>query len=95
MDNTGKLSVSGHIDVPLNEVAEFEVLLADHIRLTREEPGCLVFEIVPISKFPGRYSVTEHFVDRAAFEVHTQRTRNSPWWSKTQHIPRHLTISDT
>ncbi|MEL6170714.1 MAG: antibiotic biosynthesis monooxygenase [Pseudomonadota bacterium] len=64
--------------------------VGEHIRLSRAEPGCEHFEITETE--PGVFSISERFVDEAAFEAHTQRTRASEWWTRTRHIPRDIEI---
>jgi len=39
-----KVVLSGHIIVPLADRDAFKEALAEHIELTRNEPGCLTFE---------------------------------------------------
>jgi quinol monooxygenase YgiN len=41
---------------------------------------------------PGRFLVSEVFSDRAAFDAHQERTRNSDWFAVTAGIPRDYTI---
>ncbi len=70
-------------------------LLPDHLRLTRAEPGCLRFDVVRSMADPLRFAVFETFTDRAAFEAHQARTRDSIWWQATRHIPRDYRIEET
>lgn len=69
-------------------------LMREHERLTRAEPGCLVFEIFRSMSDPMRFAVREVFVDRAAFEAHQARTQASDWWRETAHIPRDYKVSE-
>ena len=92
---SGKINVRGHIDVPASELNDFAAALGEHFRLSRAEPGCLLFEIVKAAGKPGRFLVKETFVDRAAFDIHTGRSRTSEWWAKTGHIARHLSVRET
>jgi quinol monooxygenase YgiN len=66
--------------------------LPDHIRLTRAEAGCLAFDVVQ-SADPLIWTVTESFVDEAAFAVHQTRTRASDWWKATTKIAREFQIT--
>ncbi len=61
--------------------------LADHVRLTRAEPGCLSFEVAQEDD-PLVWTVNEAFTDRAAFEAHQARTRASAWGTATTEIQR-------
>ncbi len=66
--------------------------LAEHVRLTRAEPGCLSFEV---SEADDRtWAVDEAFVDRAAFEAHQARTRDSAWGEATTGIQRDFSIRE-
>ncbi len=66
--------------------------LPNHIRLTRAEPGCLRFEVLPTSD-PMVWTVEETFVDQHAFEAHQARTRSSEWAHETASIRREYEIT--
>jgi quinol monooxygenase YgiN len=66
--------------------------LPEHIRLSREEPGCLTFNVVPTDD-PLIWQLDESFTDRAAFEAHQARTRASDWYAATAHIGRDFHIT--
>ena len=65
----------------------------EHMRLTRAEPGCLTFEI-SASDDPLTFEVMESFRDRAAFDAHQTRTRDSLWFEKTRHILRDFVVEE-
>ncbi|MBE7731649.1 putative quinol monooxygenase [Devosia faecipullorum] len=65
--------------------------LPEHIRLTRQEPGCLSFAVTQ-SDDPLIWRIEELFVDRAAFDAHQARTLASEWAHKTASIRRDYTI---
>lgn len=87
--------LTGHIDVPENRRAEIKAALPEHIRLTRAEPGCEVFEVVADPDAPGRYHVSERFTDRAAFEAHQERAAASAWAQISGGIPRSCQTEET
>lgn len=66
---------------------------ADHIRLTRAEPGCLTFDIDETDD-PMVFDVMESFRDRAAFDAHQVRTRESHWFQQTRHILRDFAVEE-
>lgn len=66
--------------------------VADHIALTRAEPGCLSFDIAETDD-PMTFEVMESFRDRAAFDAHQARTRTSAWYKATAHLKRDFRIS--
>jgi quinol monooxygenase YgiN len=67
--------------------------LPEHIRRSRDEPGCLSFNVDPTAD-PLVWRLDESFVDRAAFEVHQTRTRASAWFRATADLTRNFTVSE-
>jgi quinol monooxygenase YgiN len=82
------VTLTGFIELPPAERPLLLPLLAEHVRLTRAEPGCLAFEITESAERPGWYAVSEHFRDAAAFEAHQARAAASPWGEATRHLRR-------
>ncbi len=66
---------------------------AEHISLTRAEPACLTFDIAETDD-PMVFEVMESFRDRAGFEAHQARTRDSAWFAATRHILRDFRIEE-
>jgi quinol monooxygenase YgiN len=89
---TGEVVLTGWIAVTPDELARLRPLLDAHVRLTRAEPGCLAFAVIPGD---GRLDVAERFRDRAAFEAHQTRTAASAWGAATRHLARHYRIEET
>ncbi|MBS0564519.1 MAG: antibiotic biosynthesis monooxygenase [Proteobacteria bacterium] len=79
----------------LDESDRVAALLPDHIRATRAEPGCLVFEVLRSMADPVRFAVREVFACRADFDAHLQRIRQSPWARATRGIPRDYMLTDS
>ena len=74
--------------------AEAEILrrhLAEHVRLTLAEPGCLSFSVEPTDD-PLIWRVEECFVDRDAFLRHQSRTRASAWGAATTGLERQYQV---
>jgi len=88
-----KVYLNGHIDVPADRIDTVIVALEEHIALTRQEVGCISFEVTPDPKVQGRFSVSECFIDQAAFDAHQTRTKASPWAQVTEGIPRDYVIT--
>lgn len=84
--------LNGYVDVPEDRVQDVRDALPIHVALTRAEPGCLSFVVEEDQNCPGRFLVSEVFVDRAAFEAHQTRTRASDWFQITQGLARHYVI---
>lgn len=72
------------------EAALVAQLLPDHIRMTRAEPGCEMFEVTQ-SDDPLIWDVAERFTTQADFDAHQTRTRASIWGQQTSHIAREFT----
>jgi len=90
----GKVVLSGFMVVPLNQLEEAKSAIARHIELTREEPGCLVFEVDEDLEQPGRFTVYEAFEDQASYDIHQERAKASPWGEVSKDFERHYTMTD-
>lgn len=77
----------------LEEADRVSHMLPEHIRLTRAEPGCLKFEVLRSHSDPCRFAVHERFTDKAAFEAHQARAKDSDWFRATRHIPREYEVA--
>ena len=64
----GKVTLTGYIVVPPDDLARVLAELPNHIELTRNEPGCIAFEVTQAPSDPYRFDVAEEFQDRQAFE---------------------------
>lgn len=82
--------ITGTLTCTKQDLEMVSVEAAEHVRLTLAEPGCISFSIDPSEDNPCTFIVRERFVDQAAFDLHTARTRASRWWEKSKHIPRNL-----
>ncbi len=67
--------------------------VAEHIRLSRAEPGCLTFEITQTDD-PMVWEVMESFRTRADFYAHQTRTRASQWFAATSGILRDFRVEE-
>ena len=92
-DQNAQVYLNGYIDVPEDRYVAVMAALPTHISLTREEAGCLKFEVVDDPAHPGRLQVSEIFKDDAAFEHHQTRTQASDWYRISEGIPREFSIS--
>ncbi len=89
-----RITVTGYLRATADDAALIARLLPDHIRLSRAEPGCLKFNVLPSETIPHALELDEAFADRAAFEAHQARTRASAWGQETTHITRDFTVSE-
>ncbi|MGM3174093.1 putative quinol monooxygenase [Dickeya lacustris] len=83
---TGRLVCSS-----VEEAARVRQYLPEHQRLTKEETGCLSFEVTETTN-PLIWKVEELFTDQATFDAHQQRTRASVWGTETRAIAREYEI---
>ena len=88
-----KVFLKGFIMVPQAELAVVMDELSNHIRLTREETGCLVFEVAQSKSDPCRFDVYEEFINQAAFESHQRRVKSSRWGKVTVNVDRRYTVT--
>ncbi|WP_299699562.1 antibiotic biosynthesis monooxygenase [uncultured Tateyamaria sp.] len=73
------------------EAARVRAALPEHVRLTRVEPGCVRFDVLPTDD-PLVWTVSEEFTDPAAFDAHQSRASNSDWAKETAGIARDYAI---
>ncbi|HBC3811847.1 TPA: antibiotic biosynthesis monooxygenase [Vibrio alginolyticus] len=90
----GKVVLSGYIDIPENELEVVATALENHIELTRNEVGCLIFEVTQSNELPTRFIVYEEFTDKTAFENHQARVKASDWGRVTVNVKRTYRIEE-
>ena len=91
-EKSGQVLLNGHVDVPADRWDEVRAALEDHIRLTRKEPGCIMFNVTPCREVELRLLVDEIFENQQAFDAHQTRTKASPWAEITAGLPRDYSI---
>ncbi|MGY2574442.1 putative quinol monooxygenase [Vibrio sp. C8] len=87
-----KVILKGFILVPEADLDAVKQELINHKRLTLEEQGCLVFDVVENSDNPLRFDVYEEFLNKASFEHHQQRVKVSYWGEVTRDVERYYEI---
>jgi len=65
--------------------------LPRYVGLTRAEPGCLEFEVLPVAD-SLTWKVRERFIGEAAFRAHQQRVASSAWGRATAGIERRYEV---
>jgi autoinducer 2-degrading protein len=90
-----KIILKGYILVPDADMDIVQNELIIHIELTRQESGCLVFEVLQDDSNANKFTVYEEFVSHKAFDNHQQRVKNSNWAKVTKRVERHYQITDT
>lgn len=87
-----KIRLRGSLTCPADRLLALRAALPEHIQLTRQEPGCLSFEVQEHAE--GHFLVEELFRDREAFEAHQSRTRASEWFRVSEGIARDYKVSE-
>ena len=91
-DRISKVTLKGFIIVPAEDLSAVKEELINHRNLTHNETGCLVFEVTQSESNSNRFDVYEEFVNKATFESHQQRVKNSYWGEVTINVERHYGI---
>ncbi|MGB3614097.1 MAG: antibiotic biosynthesis monooxygenase [Elainellaceae cyanobacterium] len=89
-----KVTLSGFIVVPESDIETVRSELPNHIKLTREEPGCISFNVQQSDSEPARFDVIEEFESREAFEHHQRRVKASLWGDVTINVERHYEVRE-
>jgi len=89
-----KIILQGHIIVPEADLTIVKDALANHIKLTKAEPGCLVFNVTVNSLNPNKFDVYEEFCNQECFTHHQRRVKQSVWGQVTQNVERFYQISN-
>ncbi|WP_425101275.1 putative quinol monooxygenase [Tropicibacter sp. S64] len=89
------IRLKGTMTCTADRLAEVRAALQAHVALTRDEPGCIRFEVTEDAAMPGLFHVDEAFSDRAAFEAHQARGAASVWAEVTLGLPRAYEITET
>ena len=64
-----------HLDAFIEEIVK-------HARRSKDEPGCLRYDVLRDNEDPNLIHVYEVFVDEAAFKAHGESTHNKEWRDK-------------
>lgn len=75
-----------------DEAAVVATHLAEHVRLTRAERGCLSFDVAATAD-PLVWDVSERFEDEDSFRAHQGRVADSEWGRRTTGIERRYAVS--
>ena len=87
------VTLTGFITVPHDRLDAIRAELVTHIRLTRQEPGCINFDVTEDENIEGRFNVSEEFSSAEAFKAHQARVKVSDWGAISAGIPRSYEIT--
>ena len=84
--------LAGHMRVPESERSAVLAALSNHVALSRAEVGCLRFDVTQDETQPSKFHVLEVFASQQSFEVHKERSRESPWAAASKNCPSDYVI---
>ena len=84
-----KVILKGYVLVADADLAAVKRELVNHIELTRQEEGCLVFEVSQDNENKNRFNVYEEFTSQGAFTIHQQRVSISEWGKVSSRLEKH------
>ncbi|MBL0480135.1 antibiotic biosynthesis monooxygenase [Aeromonas veronii] len=88
-----KVILKGFIVVPQAELTAVINELDNHIRLTRLEDGCLIFEVTQNEENQYRFDVYEEFKDQTTFDRHQLRVKSSKWGKVSVNVERYYEVT--
>jgi quinol monooxygenase YgiN len=89
-----KVILQGYIIVPDADFVKVKKGLETHINLTKQEAGCLIFNVKQDDINNNKFNVYEEFTDQQAFDNHQLRVKKSNWGKITANFKRHYRISN-
>ena len=90
-----KVILKGYIMVSAADLSRLENELPNHLRLTRAEAGCLIFDVTKDVDIAGKFHVDEEFVDQQSFALHRQRVEKSHWGKVSAGAERFYEITES
>lgn len=88
-----KVILQGYIEIPATDIELVRNELSTHVELSRQETGCLIFDLEEDTKNAHRFNVYEEFASQDAFDAHQERVRRSHWGSITKNAVRNYRMS--
>lgn len=85
--------LKGYVIVPSEDLDAVQKELPVHIENTRQEEGCLIFDVLQDQENKNRFSVHEEFIDRESFSAHQDRIQKSNWGKVSANIERHYHVN--
>ena len=87
-----KVTLEGYILVSDDDIEMVMQELPNHIELTRQELGCVLFEVERDESNKNRFNVKEEFLTSEAFRYHQQRVAESKWGKVSKNVKRHYQV---
>ena len=89
-----KVIMEGYVLVADSDLSAVKKELPNHIHLTRQEEGCLVFKVSQDIESKNRFNVYEEFISKDAFKLHQQRASDSEWGKLSKRLEKYYTTND-
>jgi len=89
-----KVILKGYVLASDDDLPGIEAELPGHLALTRQEVGCLVFDVQQDTNDRNRFNVYEEFIDREAFDAHQTRAKSSRWGAVSARLEKHYHITE-
>ncbi len=90
-----KVILEGYVLASDFDLASVKRELSNHIKLTRQEEGCLVFEVSQDNENKNRFNVYEEFTSQETFKAHQLRLINTEWSKISEKLEKHYITSGT
>ncbi|MEO0768879.1 MAG: antibiotic biosynthesis monooxygenase [Cyanobacteria bacterium J06649_4] len=90
--HSNSIVLEGYMVVADSDLPHVLEALPKHIRLTKEEPGCLVFSVLQRPSEPNVFDVFEAFTNRETFDAHQKRVKQSAWSKVAANVERHYKV---
>ncbi|MCG8312496.1 MAG: antibiotic biosynthesis monooxygenase [Pseudomonadales bacterium] len=87
-----KTILEGLIVVPEEDLSSVLDELPNQIHLTRNEIGCILFDVIQDPLIPNRFTVYEVFSSHEAFDLHQQRVKLPTWGEVAKNVERHYKL---
>ncbi len=87
-----KVVLEGYILVPKDDLSAVIRELPEHIKNTKNESGCILFEVKQDLSNQYKLDVYEEFKDEHAFSLHQDRVRCSKWGEVAKNCDRRYEI---
>lgn len=88
------LILEGYLRCNKTDLPRLLAALAEHIALSRQEPGCVSFDVSQDAQDKLLFHVQEAFHDRKAFDAHQQRVAASHWGNVSKNAERHYQLRE-
>ncbi|WP_394182080.1 putative quinol monooxygenase [Yoonia maritima] len=88
MGKPGNVRLTGTIVIPADQLEDLVPLLEEHIVLTRQEPGCLHFDVTQDAETPELFHVSELFTCEDAFAAHQKNGAARRWGPASANLSR-------